>query len=74
MKKINKAVIKTSLKFGSEQTRSQFYEAATPGVVLSVEAPFLWITWKGQTKGVPLSEVLHVEAEESLAVVKAKAS
>lgn len=73
-KRITKAVTKTALKFGGEQARTQWFERATPGIALEVAAPFLWITWKGETKGVPLSEVLHVEAEEVASVVKAKAS
>ncbi len=74
MKKLTKVVTKTALKFGQEQARTQWFDKATPGVVLTIEAPFLWVSWRGETKGVPISEVLSVEAEDVPAAKAAKAS
>jgi hypothetical protein len=64
VKKITKVVTEKPLKFGSEQARSQFYEEATPGVEFAVEAPWLWITWRNQCRGVPLVRVVEVEGVE----------
>lgn len=71
MRKIVKVTTERHLKFGSEIPRQQFFEAATPGVVFEVEAPWIWITWKGETKGEPVSRV-SVEGEPTVGLAQVK--